>query len=176
MLARQKKAADGFLAGKTKVQAMKDAGYSDTTSETKHSDVFGHPAVADYIEKKQRLSAQKSNVTLDWITEQLKSIASANLGDMVVIDLDGSMSIDYTKLTPDLRKALSGFVIDEIKEGRGPNARTIKRIKVQTSDKLRALDMLVRHLGLSQEKLTIDVEGDLVERLTRARRRSGVDS
>lgn len=176
MLARQKKAADGFLAGKTKVQAMKDAGYSDSTATTKHSDVFGQPEVEEYIRRKQALSAQKSNISLDWILGELKQIATANLGDIIEIDTEGNMSLDYTKLTPELRKALQNVVIDEITEGRGPNARKIKRIKVGLSDKLRAFDMIIRHAGLSKDKVVVDVEGDLVERLVRARRRSGEDS
>lgn len=171
MLSKMKKAADGFLSGKTKTQAMKDAGYAEGTAVTNQNSVFANQEVVAYIERKQRLAATKSNITLDWVVSKLKEIADASIGDLVVVDPDGSVSLDYTKLSPGLRHALSGISVDEITEGRGPNQRKVKRIKVAQLDKLRALEMIVRHTGLSKEKTTVNVEGDLVERLQNARRR-----
>lgn len=171
MLTKMKKAADNFLKGMNKSDAMREAGYAETTCVTNHSAVFGNAEVIKYIERKQGLAAQKSNITLDWVVGKLKEIADASIGDLVDIDAEGNITLDYSKMTPSLRQALSGIVVDEITEGRGDSKRKIKRIKVTQLDKLRALEMILRHTGISKEKTTVNVEGDLVERLMNARKR-----
>lgn len=169
--AKKIKCIDGYLSGKSKVQAMLDAGYSPSTSQSKHSTIFGDPKVIAEIERRQKIASTRSGVSLEWIVDRLKSIADANLGDLIDIAPDGSIRMDYEKLTPDLRRALSGVNIDEYTEGRGPDKKQVKRIKINLADKLRALELLMRHLGLSKEKIIVGVEDDLVERLQRGKNR-----
>lgn len=169
--AKKKKAIDFYLSGQSKVDAMRNAGYAETTAKTKHSDIFGDPEVEKEIERRQKIASTRSDVTLEWITERLKSIADANLGDILEIHDDGSASINMKLITPDLKRALTNFVIDEGEEGRGEGKMKVKRMRISLADKIRALDLLTRHLGLSKEKTVVSLEDDLVERLQRGRKR-----
>lgn len=167
---KKKKAINFYLGGMSKTDAMMAAGYSESTAQTKHSTIFGDPEVEAEIERRQRIASSRADVSLDWIVERLKSIADANLGDLVEIHEDGSATLNMSKMTPELKRALTGYSVEEYMEGRGPGAKKVKRHKVNLADKLRALELLVRHLGLSKEKVVVEVqEGDLVERLQRGR-------
>ena len=173
---KRRKVIDHFMAGMNKKEAMLAAGYSKSMATTRANDVFGDPAVDGEIARRQKLAARRSDVTLDWIVERLKSIADANLGDVIDEYSDGSVGINVKKFTPELKRALTGLNIDEYKEGRGNNAVTRQKIRINLADKLRALELLVRHLGLSKEKQSIELSGELslVERLHRGRTRAGI--
>lgn len=168
---KMRKAIDSYLKGATKKQAMLDAGFSETTATTAHSTYFGNQEVIDEIARRQNIAATRTDTSLEWCVAQLKQIASANLGDLIQVDPDGSLSMDYSKLTPELRAAIGNVTVDEVTEGRGESAKKVKRIRIGTLDRLRAIENIVRFLGLSKEKVTVNIEGDLVAKLQRGRQR-----
>jgi phage terminase small subunit len=174
---RKRKSIDGYMAGKTKKDAMLAAGYSKSMASTRVNDVFGDPEVEAEIERRHKIATRRSDVTLDWIVERLKKIADANFGDILDEDEDGNYTVNMSKLTPELQYALTGYTVDQRKEGRGKNADTVSRVRVQLGDKLRALELLIRHLGLSKEKQAVELSGtvSLVERLHAGRTRAGLD-
>ena len=157
---KQRKAVVSFLNGRTKKQACIDAGYSDASSHR----VFTNPDVLKEIERRQHIMSTKSGVTADWIIERLKLIAGADLADLLVINDDGTGHPDLNKLTPGLRAALSGFESDAFGD--------VTKIKVKLSDKLRALEMLARHLGMFNDKLELAGELSLEDRLNAGRERA----
>lgn len=170
--AKKKKAIDLHLSGKNKQEAMEGAGYAKTTAATKHSAVFGDPEVVAEIARRQKIASSRTDISLEWALEQLKKIAEANLGDIIEIDeTDGSYKINMARLSPELKYALTNFTVDEMQEGRGPGAEKFKRLRIGTLDKVRAIELIIRHAGLSKEKVVVQVEGDLVERLNRGRQR-----
>lgn len=168
---RMRKAIDSYLKGASKKDAMLEAGFSETTATTAHSKYFGDPEVIEEIDRRRNIAAARTDVTLEKMIAQLMEIASASVGDLIRAEPDGSISMDYTKLTPELRKSISNITVDEITEGRGDEARKVKRIRIGALDRIRAIELIIRHLGLSKEKITVNHEGDLVERLHRGRLR-----
>jgi phage terminase small subunit len=76
-------------------------------------------------------------------------------------------------LTPDMRRALGEFTVDEYKKGRGENAVPVTKMKIKMADKLRALEMLGKHLGIFTDVVRVDGDADLIERLLAGRRRVG---
>lgn len=171
MTARKKKAIEAHLRGMSKQDAMLEAGYSASTAATKHSDVFGDPEVVAEIQRRQNIASARTDITLEWALGELKNIAEANLGDIIEVASDGSYKINMTKLGPNLRKAMNGFTVDDMQEGRGEDGQKFRRLKVNLVDKVRAIELIIRHGGLSKEKVVLEVEGDLVERLQRGRSR-----
>ncbi len=171
---KRRKVIDAYMKSFNKKQSMLAAGYSNTMATTRTGDVFNDPAVQAEIARRQNIAAHRSDVSLDWIIGRLKLIADANIGDMVNVYSDGSASLDFTKLTPALKKALNKFSVSERKDGRQGNV--IVDTKIGLSDQLKALELLVRHLGLSKEKTAIELSGEvsLVERLHRGRSQAGL--
>jgi phage terminase small subunit len=175
MSQRLLKAIDGYISGKTKQQAMLDAGYSETTAHGKHSAIFGREDVKAEIARRQKMVATRTDINLERLNNILVSIAEANPGELITTDEAGNMFVDYSKLTPQMKKVISGFTVDDMTEGRaGEDQQRFRRLKLQFVDRLRAIEMLIRFNGLSKEKIHVEVEGDLVQRLQRGRNRVGV--
>lgn len=174
---KRRNVVNAYMKCFNKKQAMIEAGYSVSMASTRANDVFGDPAVEAEIMRRQNLAAHRSDVTMDWIVERLKLIADANLGDCLDVYSDGSARINFAKLTPALKKALTKFSVTQKKDGRGPGAGTIVESKIGLSDQLKALELLVRHLGLSKEKQNIELTGEvaLVEQLHRGRQQAGLE-
>jgi len=172
---KKRKVVAEYMKTFNKREAMLAAGYAKSTAHTRTGDVFNDPAVIAEIERRQKLSSHRSDVDMDWIVQRLKLVADANIGDCLDIYSDGSANINFSKLTPALKKSLSKFSVSERKDGRQGNV--IVDTKVAFSDQLKALELLVRHLGLSKEKQSVELSGEvsLVEQLQRGRHRAGMD-
>lgn len=157
---KERKSVVGFLNGLSKKDACMEAGYAPSV---KAHEVFKRPSVMKEIERRQHSMSTKAGVTADWIVERLKLIAGADLTDMLVIYEDGTGVPDLNKLTPGLRVALTGIETDKFGD--------VVKIKVKLSDKLKALEMLARHLGMFNDKLEIAGELSLEDRLMAGRNR-----
>ncbi|KKK67086.1 hypothetical protein LCGC14_2957610, partial [marine sediment metagenome] len=161
---RYRKAVVHFLNGMTKGAALREAGFSADTSSNPGV-IFNRPEVRAEIERRQHIMSSKAGVDADWIIERLKLIADADLADMLLVNEEGQGKIDLNRLTPALRAALGSFK----SEGYGSN---VFKMDVKLSDKLKALEMLGRHLGLFQDKLELNAEKTLVELLEAGRERA----
>jgi phage terminase small subunit len=161
----------------TKVDAMLDAGYSDSMARTGQDQVFKHPEVVKEMNRRQKIAATKTDLSLEWVLERLKTIAEADLGDVLELDDEQNMRINYAKMTPQLKYALSKFTVSTRKVGRGEKSYEVIDSTVSLADKLRALELIVKHGGFSKEKQTVQVEGELsvVEQLQRGRSRAGLE-
>ncbi len=174
--AKRRNAINAYMKCFNKKQALLEAGYSMSMACTRANDIFHAPDVMAEIARRQNIAAHRSDVTLDWIVQRLKMIAEANIGDILDVYSDGSAKINFSRLTPAIKYALNKFSVTEKKDGRGKNAGVIVDSRVGLSDQLKALELLVRHLGLSKEKTSLEVSGEvsLVEQLHRGRSRAGM--
>lgn len=149
---------NAYLKGFTKTAAAKEAGYPPSVYKTNYVQLFRKPAVAQEIDVRKREMAKRNELTEDWIIEQLMKAAGATVGDMVVLDKDGSPRLDFKKLSPELRSFMKSFESKEIKDGRGDGARNVLHTKVSGPDQLRAIEMLMKILGMGKE--TIEIKSD----------------
>ncbi len=175
---KHRKVIDAYMKGMTKKAAMLEADYSVSTAATRSNDVFGRDDVKSEILRRQNLASHRSDITLDWITNKLKAILDADIGDMLDIYSDGSAKYNFNKMTPALRVALSKFSVDSYTEGRGAVAQEVKRMRVDFADKVKAAELLIRHLGLSKEKASLEISGEvsMVDAIQRGRARAGLSS
>ena len=155
-----RKAIGFWLGGLSQTDALIKAGYEPGYAKNAYQ-VFGREDVKEEIKRRQHQMSTKAGVDADWIVERLKAIADAMVVDVMVLDDEGLPRVDLTKITPQLKRALQGYRVK--KDG---------TIELKVADQLRALDMLARHLGMYQDKMTIEGELSLVERLTAGRNRA----
>jgi phage terminase small subunit len=89
-------------------------------------------------------------VTADDVVTELKLLAFANIMDFMRIGENGDPYIDMSAMTRAQATALAEFTVDDYMEGRGEDAREVKRIRIKMHDKLRPLVELGKHLGMFQ--------------------------
>lgn len=150
-------------------KAMEAAGYKHGRMYAAR--FFRQPAVANEIERRRAKMAEKHNVTQDSIMRELAKMAFSSLGDLIEVDSEGNGWINLERLSDEQRAAVSEFTVDEYKEGRGEDSRAVKKTKIKFHDKLGALNSLARILGIFNDKLKVEGEISLAERLQRGRNR-----
>lgn len=155
---RKRKVIDSYLRTFNKKQAMLDAGYSESMSDSGRHEVFGDPEVKAEIARRQALTTHRTEVTLDWLIGKLKAIVEADLIELY--NEEGKP--DLKKLNPALKTAITSI------SSKG---------EIGLADKLKAIELLIRHLGLSKEKISlVATEQELVAALHEGRKQARIES
>jgi phage terminase small subunit len=110
--------------------------------------VLRSPAVAARIEALTGAALIRHEVTVERIVEELAAIAFANMAEYVTVEADGATYVDLSGLARLQFAAISEVTTDSYMDGRGEDAREVKRVKVKLSDKQAALEKLGKHLGM----------------------------
>jgi len=164
----QKRFCDEYLIDLNATRAYKVA-YSrckkDETANAASSRMLRNVKVQEYISEKQQEIEERTEVTQDMVIKELAAIAFSKASDYAKLKkmkrnvpvFDGEDIVDYKEeeytgieftptdeLSEEQKKALAG-----IKEGKFG-------IQVDSCDKVKALELLGKHLGMFKEKVTID--------------------
>lgn len=159
---KQKRFVDEYIISLNATQAAIKAGYSEKTAEQQAYQLLQKTSVCEALQNRQKRLEQKTEITQERVLRELANVAFANATDFVHIDeveytgLDGKphtnpvVEITPTKnVPPDKLAAIAG--IKQGKEG----------IEIKTRDKIRALELLGKHLGLFTEQTPgKDIEGE----------------
>lgn len=164
----QKRFCDEYLIDLNATRAYKVAYSSckkDETANVNGSKLLRNTKVQEYISEKQREIEKRTEVTQDIVIKELAAIAFSKASDYAKLKkmkrsvpvFDGEDIVDYkeeeyigieftptNELSEEQKKALAG-----IKEGKFG-------IQVDSCDKVKALELLGKHLGMFKEKVTID--------------------
>src|SRR5208283_5099994 len=83
---------------------------------------------------------------------ELAKIGFANMQDYMGSTPGGDPYLDFSKLTRDQASALAEVTVDDFVDGRGEDARAVKRVKFKLHDKRAALVDLGRHIGMFEDR------------------------
>lgn len=98
---------------------------------------MANDGISDYIEKLRSQQSKRTEVTADKVIAELAAIAFADRTELAKVDKNGSVRFTPTDSLPDdVKKIISG-----IKEGKFGT-------EVSSYDKVKALELLGKHLGL----------------------------
>jgi hypothetical protein len=84
-------------------------------------------------------------VRADRVLEELQVIAYSNLQDYTKIQADGSLVVDFSQVSREQMAAVKECVVEEFMDGRGEDAREVRRIRFKLHDKFPALEKLYQH-------------------------------
>ena len=105
-----------------------------------------------------RLPAERVQVDADRVLRELYLIGFSNMADFGVAYEDGTATLDFSNMSRDQAAAIQEFVVDEYMDGRGEDARPVKRTRFKLADKKGALVDIGRHLGMFNDKLKVEGE------------------
>lgn len=101
---------------------------------------------------------EKYQVNAERVIGELARIGFANMLDYVRPTEDGDVVVDLSALDRDRAAAIQEVVVDTYQEGRGDDARDVKRVRFRLADKRAALVDLGKYLGLFVERREVKVE------------------
>lgn len=105
------------------------------------------------------------------VLAELAKIAFAQLPDIFVISDQGEAVFDLNLMTPEMKAAFADYQVETYVEGRGDQARDVKKVRVKLHNKLDALDKLMKHMGMF-EKDNEQQSAGLIEGIRAGRERS----
>jgi phage terminase small subunit len=95
------------------------------------------------VEELLAAGAEKAGVTVQRIVEELAKVGFANMQDYMRVGPDGDPVLDFSQLSRDQAAALAEVTVEDFKDGRGEDAREVRRVKFKLADK---------HLGMFNDK------------------------
>jgi len=155
LTAKQARFVDEYMVDLNATQAAIRAGYSAKTAADIGRQLLRKTPVAGAIAERQRAVSERTGVTAERVIEELAKIGFANMQDYMRVGSDGDPYLDFSALTRDQAAALSEVTVEDFKDGRGEDARDVRRVKFKLHDKRAALVDLGKHLGLFKDKVEL---------------------
>ena len=139
-----------YLIDLNATQAAIRAGYSDRSAARYAVEMLNKTHVAEAIRKAMEERNQRVEISQDRILEELANIAFGDLRDLATWDDKGVKLKASSELTDEQAAAISEIAETVTKDG---GNRKIKR-----HDKVKALELLMRHKGMLNDKLNLSGE------------------
>lgn len=145
MTKKQKRFVEEYLIDLNATQAAIRAGYSPDSAKEIGSENLTKPDIAKAVDQAIAERSRRTGVNADRVVRELAKIAFVNAGE--VVDLDTALLMD--KISDDDMAAIQSVKVKTFGED------GIER-EVKLADKLKALELLGKHLGLFKDKVEIN--------------------
>lgn len=165
LTAKQEQFVREFLIDLNGAAAARRAGYTVKNARSAAEKLLNLPHVQDALRSAMQSRAQKTGVTAERV---LSELAKVGFADIRRIFRDGGELIPIHELDDETASALAGCDIVTVQKGEGAVEYVAK---VKLGDKLQALQLIGRHLGMFQDRLEVTGNIGLADRLAAARRR-----
>lgn len=152
---KQKAFVREYLVDLNATQAAIRAGYSEKTARQAGHRMLTNVDIQQAIQSALQKREQKLEITQQSVVNELAKIGFANMADYMRVGPGGDPVLDFSKLTRDQSAALSEVTVEDFTDGRGEDARDVRRVKFKLADKRAALVDIGRHLGMFPNKLEI---------------------
>jgi len=112
------------------------AGYAPKNARITAAKLLTNANIQAYLQQLKQQQQTRTQITSDWVIQQLVQIATASGADYVTIDRNGTVRYTPTeKLTAAQKAAIAGI------------KPTMAGAEIKTYDRLKALELIGRHLG-----------------------------
>lgn len=152
MTPKQQRFVEEYLIDLNATQAATRAGYSEKTAYSIGQENLKKPEIAAAIEERRKTITEKLEITQERVLAELAKIGFANMQDYMVAGSNGDPYLDFSGLTRDQAAALAEVTVEDFTDGRGDDARDVRRVKFKLYDKRAALVDIGKHLGMFPNK------------------------
>lgn len=168
LTAKQQRFCDEYLIDLNATQAAIRAGYSERTAEEQGCRLLRNVKVQKYIQNRKQDRIERTEITQDMVLKELANIAFSNAADyanviekQAMVEFEGNMipvldengnPVMYRTVEPTLTERLTEEqkrALAVIKKGRDG-------FEVKPYDKVRALELIGKHLGMWTEKVEVE--------------------
>lgn len=170
---KQKIFVDEYLIDLNATQAAIRAGYSKNTARKIGQENLTKPDIQAQIQKRRKDREERTEVTQDSVVKELCAIASANATDFArvvektalqpLFDDNGNV-IDHQEVKFNVVEIVP---TEQLPEDKKRAIACIKQgkygIEVVMCDKIRALELLGRHLGMFTDKIQVTASTDMLD-------------
>ena len=149
-----------YLIDLNATQAAIRAGYSSKRASEQAYQLLQKTTVQNYIQQKMNERSERTKVTQDFVIKELMAIASVNATDYArVVEKRANAEVEGNLIplydadgNPVMYRTVEPVLTEELTETQKKALSVIKKgrdgFEIKPYDKLRALEMLGRHLGM----------------------------
>lgn len=148
-----------FLTDLCATRAAIRAGYSARTAAFIGAENLKKPQIASAIERAMSERSERTEITADRVLEKIGHLAFFDIRNL--LNPDGTLR-PLDALDEATAAVISGLEATELRNADGEPIGVVKKLKL--TDRLGALTLLARHLGMLNDKLTL--KGDAENPLT----------
>lgn len=159
--------AQNIAKGSTGREAYATAGFAVKTPESAGAAaarLLARVSVQRRVEYLKRLGAEKAGVqialTQQRVLEELGKLALSNMLDYVAVGPDGDAYVSLKNLTREQAAAIQEITVEDFKDGRGDEARDVRRVRFKLADKRAALVDIGKHFGMFVDRKEVGQPGD----------------
>lgn len=156
---RQRRFVDEYLIDLNATKAAIRAGYSAKTARQIGQQNLSKLDIQEAIAEAMKSREKRTEVSQDKVLRELAKIGFANMADYMKAGADGDPYLDFSKLTQDQAAALVEVTVEDFKDGRGEDARDVRRVKFKLADKRAALVDIGKHLGMFKDRVEFTGKG-----------------
>ena len=149
LTAKQKRFVEEYLIDLNATQAAIRAGYKVDNARQTATENLAKPYISEEIEKALAERSRRTGISQDRVIQELAKIAFVNIRDVMNDDAEILTNADEADLA-----AVESLKVKIIPTKSGENG--IER-EVKLSSKLKALELLGKHLGMWNDKLDVNL-------------------
>ena len=142
---KQKAFVQEYLVDLNASAAARRAGYSARTANRIANENMGKPHVQAAIQEAMKEREKRTEITADMVIKQLAKIAFHDLKDVIEWDENSRVKIKPSD-------EVDGTILQEMSESL--NDFGVSR-KIKTNDRMKALELLGKHLGLFTDNVNL---------------------
>lgn len=192
LTAKQKRFCEEYLIDLNATQAAIRAGYSPKTAEQTASRLLRNVKVQEYIAKRQKELSRSTEITQERVIKELALIAFSNNADYAhVVEKKMQVEAGGTLIDvldedgkPVMYRTVEPVLTEELTEEQKRALAVIKKgrdgLEVKSCDKVKALELLGKHLGIFTDKIEANVndtaKNELAELLAQRKARGEPDA
>lgn len=144
---KQQRFVDEYLVDLNATQAAIRAGYSQKTAQEQGARLLSNVMVQAAIAECMKAREQRTEITQDKVVKELAKVAFGDPRKVMSWGPGGLKLKDSAELTDD-----DAAFVSEVSETTTEHGGSLK---LKTNDKLKALELLGRHLGMFKEKVEV---------------------
>ena len=153
MTRKQDRFVKEYLIDLNATQAAIRAGYSPKTANEQGARLLANVSVQEAIAKAMAERSKRTGISQDRVIQELARIAFVNPQN-VINPKDASVKADASE------DDLACIQSVKVKTMDGAKGKSVER-EVRLNDKMKALELLGKHLGMFKDKLEVDADMDL---------------
>lgn len=154
---KQRRFVDLLCANKLQTDAAREAGYGAKKPQNAAWRLMKDPLVRAAYDQRREQLAKEAGADAIKVVQELIRLGYANMHDYMRVTPDGDPHVDLSKLTREQAAAIQEFTVDEYTEGRGENARDVKRVRIKLVDKRGPLELIGKWLKMWTENHQLTV-------------------
>lgn len=144
---KQERFCQEYLIDLNATQSAIRAGYSAKTAHSHGPRLLENVGVRDFISELKSVRSEATGIKAKWVLDRLANIADFDIRKL--FDENGNL-LPINQLEPETAFALSSIDIGEMTTGDDFISLTKK---IKAADKIKALELIGRHLGMFTERI-----------------------